>query len=293
MVQLLDADVRTREVVSWRGIHVFHDPGSSCSQKLRIFLNLKGIDWVSHPIDVLGKENISDYYLGVNPRGLVPALVHDGRVHIESNDIILYLEREFPSPPLVSPSHAESIEALLRHENDLHLDLRTVSFTFLVPPEGPPKSAEDLSSYASRGSGTVHGREDEGKRLEIAFWQQFLDGGISDVAVCRSVARFAAEFDRLEQILDQQPYLLGETLSVVDIAWVVYINRLMLCGYQPDPHPGMARWFEELRSRPAFSRELMLPPAVADIVQTRQAAARAIGRSMDQLCDLGSNAITR
>lgn len=286
MVQLLDADIRTREVVSWKGIHVFHDPGSSCSQKLRIFLNLKGIEWESHPIDVLGKENIGEYYLGVNPRGLVPALVHDGQVHIESNDILLHLERAYPDPPLVPLGDAETIEALLRHEDELHLDLRTVSFTFLIPPEGPPKSAEDLSSYASRGSGTVRGHEDEGKQREIAFWRQFLGDGISDAAVCRSVARFADEFYRLDKTLEQCRYLSGESLTVLDIAWMVYVNRLVLCGYPLARHRHLARWAEGLWRCPEFSRELMLPRFVAEVVKTRQAAADALGRSMAQLCNI-------
>ena len=41
MVQLVDSDIRTREVLGWQGVHVLHFVGSSCSQKLRIFLNLK------------------------------------------------------------------------------------------------------------------------------------------------------------------------------------------------------------------------------------------------------------
>ena len=52
MVQLADGDIRTREVLGWKGVHVLHFMGSSCSQKLRIFLNLKGIPWHSHPIDL-------------------------------------------------------------------------------------------------------------------------------------------------------------------------------------------------------------------------------------------------
>ena len=47
MVQLLDCDIRTREVLDWKGVHVLHFIGSSCSQKLRVFLNLKGIPWES------------------------------------------------------------------------------------------------------------------------------------------------------------------------------------------------------------------------------------------------------
>ena len=44
MVQLLDSDIKTREVLDWKGVHLIHYMGSSCSQKVRIFLNLKGID---------------------------------------------------------------------------------------------------------------------------------------------------------------------------------------------------------------------------------------------------------
>jgi glutathione S-transferase len=91
MVQLVVGDIRTREVLGWKGVHVLHYSGSSCSQKLRIFLNLKGIDWTSHLVDLHSNENFKPWFLGINPRGLVPVLVHDGAVHIESNDIVQYL----------------------------------------------------------------------------------------------------------------------------------------------------------------------------------------------------------
>jgi len=49
---------------------------------------------------------------------------------------------------------------LLRHEDDLHLDLRTLSFRFMFAPKSPPKSAADLRQYATHGSGTVRGEQD-------------------------------------------------------------------------------------------------------------------------------------
>ena len=140
MVQLVDSDIKTREVLGWKGVHVLHFAGSSCSQKLRIFLNLKGIPWESHPIDLPGNENFRPWFLGINPRGLVPVLVHDGAVHIESNDIIQHLEKKFPEPKLIPAGHENEVAALLKHEDDLHLDLRTLSFRFVFAPPGPPKS---------------------------------------------------------------------------------------------------------------------------------------------------------
>ena len=105
MVQLVDSDIRTREVLGWQGVHVLHFMGSSCSQKLRIFLNLKKIPWQSHPIDLPSNENMQSWFLGINPREVVPVLVHDGAVHIESNDIIQYLEERFPTPRLIPAGH--------------------------------------------------------------------------------------------------------------------------------------------------------------------------------------------
>ena len=57
MVQLIDSDIKTREVLGWKGLHIFHYAGSSCSQKLRIFLNLKDIAWESHYVDLSKNEN--------------------------------------------------------------------------------------------------------------------------------------------------------------------------------------------------------------------------------------------
>ena len=58
MVQLVDADIKTREVLDWKGIHVLHGIMSTCSKKLRIFLNLKGIEWQSHVIDLPNNGNM-------------------------------------------------------------------------------------------------------------------------------------------------------------------------------------------------------------------------------------------
>jgi len=76
MVQLLESDIATKEALKWRGVHLIHFQGSACSQKTRIFLNLKGIDWEPHPLNLATQENFKPWFLGINPRGLVPVLVH-------------------------------------------------------------------------------------------------------------------------------------------------------------------------------------------------------------------------
>jgi glutathione S-transferase len=274
MVQLIDSDIRTREVLGWKGVHVLHFAGSSCSQKLRIFLNLKGIPWQSHPIDLPGHENFKPWFLGINPRGLVPVLVHDGAVHIESNDIIQYLEKVFPTPKLIPAGRDNEVTALLRHEDDLHLDLRTLSFRFVFAPPGPPKPAEALASYAANGSGTVGGLVDRDKQVQIEFWQRAAREGFTDERVRASAQKFRAEFEALDRRLAASPYLMGDNLTVLDIAWFIYAYRLSLAGYPfARLHPRVHAWKEKLLARPEFAKE---------IAGTRKPAS-PVGRTLEQV----------
>jgi glutathione S-transferase len=284
MVQLVDSDIRTSEVLGWKGIHVLHFMGSSCSQKLRIFLNLKSINWKSHLVDLFTNENFSPWFLGINPRGLVPVLVHDGTVHIESNDIIQYLEKTFPTPKLIPSGHENEVAALLKHEDDLHLDLRTLSFRFVFAPPGPPKTPESLKSYATNGSGTVQGGKDRDRDIQIEFWERAAREGFTDERSRASAQKFRAEFDDLDRRLTQHPHLMGDTLTVLDIAWFIYPHRLSLAGYPlARLHPHLSAWVEKLRARPEFSKEIeMSPEAVTRLEGTHRAHAKA-GKTLEMV----------
>ena len=163
MVQLIERDIKTREVLGWKGAHVLHYSGSSCSQKLRIFLNLKGIPWQSHPVDLHANENFTPWFLGINPRGLVPVLVHDGAVHIESNDIITYLERTFPTPRLIPAGYEGETTSLLKHEDDLQ-------GAWFAKLAARPEFAREVAmppEAAARLDATHRTHAREGKTLEV------------------------------------------------------------------------------------------------------------------------------
>jgi glutathione S-transferase len=287
MVQLVDSDIRTREVLGWKGVHVLHFLGSSCSQKLRIFLNLKGVRWESHPVDLFTNENFTPWFLGINPRGLVPVLVHDGAVHIESNDIIQYLEKTFPMPKLIPSGHENEVAALLKHEDDLHLDLRTLSFRFVFAPPGPPKPAEALRSYAANGSGTVKGNKDHDRDIQIEFWERAAREGFTDERSRASAQKFRAEFDALDKRLAQHPYLMGDTLGVLDIAWFIYAYRLSLAGYPfARLHPRLSAWVEKLRSRPDFAKEIAMPPESVTRLEATHRSQQQAGKTLEMVAGL-------
>jgi glutathione S-transferase len=285
-MRLHESDIKTREVLGWTGLHLFHYHTSSCSQKVRILMNLKGISYKSHVVDLRTSANITEYYLGINPRGLVPTLVHDGDVHIESNDILTYLEGLYPDPPLIPPGFADEVATLLRHEDDLHLDFRTIMLRFLAPSH-PPKSTEELERYATMGTGMVGGVPDTHLEKEIAFWTRFAEGGISDEAARRSVQAFRKAFDEIEQRLVHHPYLMGDAVSVLDIAWLIYVDRLRLSGYPVmRMHRRLGLWANKLSAHPAFEPEIAMSPEFAAYIDTQREALAAAGRTMESVCSL-------
>jgi maleylacetoacetate isomerase len=76
---------------------------SSASYRVRIALNLKGLDYEQVPIHLRrgGGEQFSASYKAINPQSLVPALEEGGRILTQSLAIIEYLEEKQPKPPLL------------------------------------------------------------------------------------------------------------------------------------------------------------------------------------------------
>ena len=258
VVMLQACDIQTKEVLEWKGLHLFHFSGSTCSQKTRIFLRLKGIPWTGHHLDLPRKQHLKPFYMGLNPRGLVPALVHDGKVIIESNDILEYLEAEYPEPPLIPPGDEDRVSALLEAEDNLHLDIRALTMRFVFPTLMTKRPEKDIATYAASGTGTVEGKPDPHRDVETEFWRDMNEhGGISDAKAKRAFGRFKAALAQLELRLARHDHLAGDALTVVDVAWYIYSRRLLEAGYPLTRlHPLVGAWFDRMHAKPEFREEV-------------------------------------
>ena len=63
---------------------LYHGSTSVCAIKARITLEEKGLPWQSELLDLQRGDQHRPEYLRLNPNAVVPTLVHDGRVLIES-----------------------------------------------------------------------------------------------------------------------------------------------------------------------------------------------------------------
>ena len=86
-------------------LELYHNVNSVCAQKVRIVLAEKNVPWTNHHLSLARGEQLTPEFKKMNPRGVVPVLVHDGNVIVESSVICSYLDEVFPNPPL-TPSAA-------------------------------------------------------------------------------------------------------------------------------------------------------------------------------------------
>ncbi|MDA7572025.1 glutathione S-transferase N-terminal domain-containing protein [Porticoccaceae bacterium] len=82
-------------------LKLYHNDMSACAQKVRFVLAVKQLEWQSKELNLRQGDQLRPEYLKINPKGLVPALEHDGNILVESNIIVDYLDEVFPTPSLM------------------------------------------------------------------------------------------------------------------------------------------------------------------------------------------------
>ena len=98
-----------------------HGWRSSASRRVRLCLEEKGLSYESHHVDMAKLEHHSPEYLKINPNGVIPTLIHDGRPLHESGTICEYLDESFPDPPLrpETPYERAEMRNWIRHIDGL------------------------------------------------------------------------------------------------------------------------------------------------------------------------------
>ena len=251
------SDIKTEEILDWKGIHLFHFSGSACSQKLRIFFNIKKINWNSHVINLIKQEQFSEWFLGINPRGLVPTLVHDGDVHIESNEIMAYLDDVYKDNKLFPIDLIDEINKDLAFEDSLHHDLRRLTFRYIIPHALGKKNPSTIDAK-EQFEGTIQGKADENKSKEILFWKNHYKNGITDDEIVESANKFKNIYEDFDKTLKNQKYLKGDEFTVVDLAWYVSTKRLAMAGIPIGKYKNVQKWFSNLDNDANFKKEIKI-----------------------------------
>lgn len=252
-------ETENQGVKSLEGLHLYHFWLSSCSQRVRMVLAEKNLQWVDHPVDISprGMEHMTEEYQSIHPDGLVPVVVHDGQVITESIDIIDYLDQHFPGDSLHPQDAAQQREMheWMRRADAAQHSIKTLTHEFLFKPGR--MRGEQLSRFLAN-----HKNEELCKFLTV-FGS---DDGFPKEKIDAELKLQHDEFVALDTALEGSDWLVGSQFSLADVAWVPNARRLDMIQYPFDRHPNLANWYERIKARPSYTSGIAdceVPPAMA------------------------------
>ncbi len=230
-------------------LELYHYDRSTAAQKIRIALAEKGLEWESRIVNtkVGVREHLTPGYLKLNPRGLVPTLVHDGHAIRESQVILEYLEDAFPEHPLRPENPVERAEMRLwtkMIDEGLHVHSRVIGMCVSVRHVNAAAGEEALQQYYKEM------QEDVRRRNDAINIEHGMDSPLLPLAV----AYFKNLFHQMDAALADRKWLAGSSYSLADVSHGVYIGRM--AGFDMAPlwshlvH--FVDWYERFRSRPSF-----------------------------------------
>jgi glutathione S-transferase len=228
-------------------LELYHAAGSVCAQKVRFALALKGIDWGDRLMALDDSPQYKPEYLALNPKAVVPTLVHDGRVVRESSIICEYLEDVFPEPSL-RPSDPIARAEMRRWakipDDEIHVACGFISQAGLLRQGrlvNPQPYYERIAKDPNRK------RADRNRRM--------LENGFNEPDAKRGIFIHARLLKEMQGALGGgRPWLVGDALSLADVGLAPYINRLFVSGLAPmwADKPAVADWFRRVKALPAY-----------------------------------------
>jgi glutathione S-transferase len=228
-----------------------HGWRSSASRRVRLCLEEKGLAYESHVVDMANMEHHSPEYLKINPLGVIPTLVHDGKPLHESGTICEYLDESFPDPPLRPETAYERGEMRnwIRHIDSLIGNLIVFNWRhhlqIVAEKWSDEELAEKLKSIPSKERQEAWIRaarkpytEEERQAARDKLTHQLLD--------------------RMEAAIKGSGWLVGKAYSIADIAAVPFVKRIdeeiVPEQVSEKHHPRITDWWAKIQARPAFAR---------------------------------------
>lgn len=202
-------------------ITLYHNGLSSCSQKVRFVLEEKKIPWSSIELNLREGDHFRPEYVKLNPKAVVPTIVHNDDVIIESAIICQYLDERFDGPKLTPEDalgRANMRQWIQPVDEYLHADIANISYA-IVFADGilaANNTDEKLDLYLSK----IPDPDTRAMRRELIT--KSTDAG----PFRSSLLRYKKFVIKMNESLVDRPYLLGDDLTIADVVCLPYIVRL-------------------------------------------------------------------
>jgi glutathione S-transferase len=233
-------------------LELYNFAQSTCSQKVRICLEEKGLLWTDHRLVSADHVHLSDWYLRLNPNGVVPTLVHNGRPVYESSVILQYLDAIHPEPPLVPPDAYGQAQ--------MRAWLTYVDLVTTPAARYPSFQYGGLRIKFQRMTEAEFAEKMNRRPVKSAFYARMSRAdGFPDDVLREAFTDLRRSVARMDRMLAEAggPFLMRGGLSLADLAVAPLIDRLEDLGLEAlweERHPAVADWLRRMQALPSYRR---------------------------------------
>jgi len=244
-------------------LELYHAEPVANSMKPLICLKEKGLDFVSHYVDLLRFEQHDPAFVKINPNGQVPVLVHDGAVITESTVINEYLEDVFPEVPLrpADPVARARMRVWSKFVDEYFCPaLSMIGWHFMVRRIAKAIAKDEFEKLLER----IPLPEQRQKWATVAG-ESFTEEQLAD-----SRRRCGLSIQRMESILEKYKWLAGDEYSLADLnsySMVAGMPRLMPEHMNENNAPRSLEWLARMDERPAVKAALAMPNKVPETLR--------------------------
>ncbi|MBJ7539594.1 glutathione S-transferase family protein [Marinomonas transparens] len=230
-------------------ITLYHNDMSVCAQKVRLVLAHKKLEWEGIHLNLRAGEQFKPDFLQINPKAVIPVLVHNNNVITESNVICYYLEEVFNQQALMPEDPIKRAELrvwLTRLDAGLHEQVAVISFCLAF-------RKQLLSRYATKEAleGFLSNIPDPSRAMVM---RDMLENGISSPRLTLAIFAYKKLIKDLAYALESNDWIMSSGLSLADFAFLPYIERLEQLQLQElwQDFPQIDEWLTRLRSTDAY-----------------------------------------
>lgn len=240
-------------------LELYHHGSSVCAAKVRWGMVEKALDFQSRYVDILKGEQFAPEYLKLNPKAVVPTIVHDGNAVMESTVILEYLDLAFPEKRLTPGDPIEYVRTRYWTKRlDEHMHAACGALTFAACHRHILRknlSEAELEQFLA-GTPPVSVTRDWASRK-----RQLVALGFQAPGVAESVRAYDGCLQQMNEDLKRSAWLAGEQFGLADISLTPYVNRVAMLGmsgwWENGRYPHLEDWWRRIQDWPTFKTSIL------------------------------------
>ncbi|MEJ6477529.1 MAG: glutathione S-transferase family protein [Octadecabacter sp.] len=262
-------------------LKLYHGPTSVCSQKVRLTLAEIGLDYEGVILNLQKGEQFDPAYMRLNAEAVVPTLIDDGLIVVESSLIIEYLDKHYNDGRLMPRDVA--LEVRTRHWLlrciAVHAAINTLSFSTAMRAKIlETKTPEEIEIAIARMPDPVN----RSKRRDLYA------NGLQSVYVTQALLYLHRTFSDMSANLSEGEWVSGPAFGLADLGLVSYVDRIERLGFSgmwEENFPAVGTWLAAMQARSSYSS------AILDFIPEPMAQAQRVegAKYWPELSQLWSN----